>query len=132
MEYIDGIKVFRAHNQTGEAFKRLHDALKSIVMLVLKSNCSLYPLIFIFIIIDCIIPLVFLVGSYSLLGGTIDAQAMVLFIIISLGISAMFKPFSQFYTEIKMLSVAVNYVASVSKKRCLLTNWKIPHLQILI
>ncbi|MGY4794276.1 ABC transporter ATP-binding protein [Lysinibacillus fusiformis] len=117
MEYIDGIKVFRAHNQTGEAFKRLHDALKKYRDVSIKVELQLVPVNFLFfIIIDCIVPLVFLVGSYSLLGGTIDAQAMVLFIIISLGISAMFKPFSQFYTEIKMLSVAVNYVASVYKK----------------
>lgn len=114
MEYIDGIKVFRAYNQTGSAFSRLYTAFKNYRDISIKQELQLVPVNFLFfIIVDFIVPVVLLVAVNMLMAGTIDAPVMILFIIISLGITAMFKPFSQFYTEMRMLSVAADHVASI-------------------
>ncbi|WP_313431112.1 ABC transporter ATP-binding protein [Siminovitchia terrae] len=114
MEYIDGIRIFRSYNQTGMAFGRLNESFKRYRDESIHLEVKLVPLNFIFfIIIDFIVPIIFIAGSYMLLAGEIQMEAMVIFIIISLGVSTLFRPFSVLYTEYKVLSVTINHIVSL-------------------
>ncbi|CAM4296661.1 hypothetical protein BAMA_07485 [Bacillus manliponensis] len=118
MEYIDGMKVFRAHNQAGIAFGRLRSSFQKYRDISIKLELSLAPVnLLFFILIDFIVPLLFLLGSFSLIDGTITPEVMVTFIIISLGISTLFKPFSVLYSEYFVLSAAVDHVNSIYEQK---------------
>ncbi|MBD8006865.1 ABC transporter ATP-binding protein [Bacillus norwichensis] len=116
MEYIDGIRIFRSYNQTGVAFGRLNESFKRYRDESIRLEVKLVPLNFIFfIIIDFIVPIIFIAGSYMLLAGEIQVETMVIFVIISLGVSTLFRPFSVLYTEYKVLSVTIDHIVSLYK-----------------
>ncbi|WP_289139880.1 ABC transporter ATP-binding protein [uncultured Brevibacillus sp.] len=116
MEYIDGIRIFRSYNQTGTAFGRLNESFIRYRDESIRLEVKLVPLNFLFfIIIDFIVPLIFIVGSYMLLADEIQTNVMVIFVMISLGVSTLFRPFSMLYTEYKVLSVAVDHIVSLYK-----------------
>jgi len=114
MEYIDGIRVFRAYNQTGTAFGRLNNAFKHYRDESVNLEVKLVPFNFLFfIMIDFIVPAIFIVGSYLLLSGEIEPATLIVFCLISLSVSAMYRPFSILYTEYSVLMVTINHIDSL-------------------
>ncbi|MGG1657962.1 ABC transporter ATP-binding protein [Brevibacillus sp. NRS-1366] len=114
MEYIDGIRIFRSYNQTGTAFGRLNESFIRYRDESIRLEVKLVPLNFLFfIIIDFIVPIIFIAGSYMLLADEIQTDVMVIFVMISLGVSTLFRPFSVLYTEYKVLSVTIDHIVSL-------------------
>lgn len=120
MEYIDGIKVFRSHNQTGKKFKRLLDSFNNFKKESIMLEVMLAPFNLLYsIIIDFIIPIILLLGSYLLLGGNIDKNIFITFIVIALSISNILKSISLHYSEYKCLEISANKILTVLNKKAL-------------
>lgn len=118
MEYIDGIKVFRSHNQTGKKFKRLLDSFNNFKKESIMLEVMLAPFNLLYsIIIDFIVPIILLLGSYLLLGGEIDKNIFITFIVIALSLSNVLKSISLHYSEYKCLEISANKILKVLKKK---------------
>ena len=111
IEYINGVKVFKAYNQTGDKFKRLEDSFKRFKRESIMIELSVAPFVLAFqILSDFILPVVLLTGTYLLLGGSIDEKTLITFLIISLSLTNILKAISAQYPEYKALKLAVEKI----------------------
>ncbi|MDK8179360.1 ABC transporter ATP-binding protein [Paenibacillus sp. UMB4589-SE434] len=85
LEYIHGIKLFKAYNQTGEKFARMQQAMKQLSDESIKLEATVSPIILSYaIVLEVGFIGLLLLGSYLLFGGTLDVSVFLIFLIISL------------------------------------------------
>ncbi|AFS77483.1 ABC transporter ATP-binding/permease protein [Gottschalkia acidurici 9a] len=120
IEYINGIKVFKSYNQTGDKFKRLEDSFRTFKKESIMIELSVAPFVLAFqILSDFILPVVLLTGSYILLGGNIDEKTFIAFLIISISLTNILKGLSAQYPEYKALKLAAEKIISTYDKKSL-------------
>ncbi len=118
IEYINGVKVFKAHNQTGDKFKRLENSFKNFKKESIMIELSVAPFVLAFqILSDFILPVVLLVGTYTLLGGSINEKTLITFLIISLSLTNILKSLSLQYPQYKTLKLAAKKINDAYAKK---------------
>lgn len=118
IEYINGVKVFKAYNQTGDKFKRLEDSFRRFKKESIMIELSVAPFVLAFqILTDFILPVVLLTGTYLLLGGSIDEKTLITFLIISISLTNILKAISAQYPEYKALKLAAEKIKDTYAKK---------------
>lgn len=118
IEYINGVKVFKAHNQTGDKFKRLESSFKNFKKESIMIELSVAPFVLAFqILSDFILPVVLLVGTYTLLGGSINEKNLITFLIISLSLTNILKSLSLQYPQYKTLKLSAKKINDAYAKK---------------
>ena len=108
MEYIKGIKIFKAHNMTSTHFERLLESLEKVRKISVQIECQMAPPTAIYsILVNFLMPLVLLGGSYLLLGGQIPNESFIAFLIMSMAISGLLS-FEHYYIMLKDLKLAAD------------------------
>lgn len=109
MEYIKGIKIFKAHNMTSTHFERLLESLEKVRKISVQIECQMAPPTAIYsILVNFLMPLVLLGGSYLLLGGQISNESFIAFLIMSMAISGLLISFEHYYIMLKDLKLAAD------------------------
>ena len=109
MEYIKGIKIFKAHNMTSIHFERLLESLEKVRKISVQIECQMAPPTAIYsILVNFLMPLVLLDGSYLLLGGQIPNESFIAFLIMSIAISGLLISFEHYYIMLKDLKLAAD------------------------
>ena len=109
MEYIKGIKIFKAHNMTSTHFERLLESLEKVRKIGVQIECQMAPPTAIYsILVNFLMPLVLLGGSYLLLGGQIPNESFIAFLIMSMAISGLLISFEHYYIMLKDLKLAAD------------------------
>lgn len=109
LEYIKGMKVFKSHNMTSTHFSRMSDTLDAIRKTNVKTEVKMSaPTSMYAIIVNFLLPLVLLVGSYLFLGGTITPEQLIAFMLMSLALSALLIAFEHSYNLLKDLKLAAD------------------------
>lgn len=109
MEYIKGIKIFKAHNMTSTHFERLLESLEKVRKISVQIECQMAPPTAIYsILVNFLMPLVLLGGSYLLLGGQIPNESFIAFLIMSMAISGLLISFEHYYIMLKDLKLAAD------------------------
>ncbi len=109
MEYIKGIKIFKAHNMTSTHFERLLESLEKVRKISVQIECQMAPPTAIYsILVNFLMPLVLLGGSYLLLGGQIPNESFIAFLIMSMAISGLLISFGHYYIMLKDLKLAAD------------------------
>lgn len=107
LEYIKGMKVFKSHNMTSTHFSRMSDTLDVIRKTNVKTEIRMSaPTSMYSIVANFLLPLVLLAGSYLFLGGTINTDQLVAFMLMSLALSALLIAFEHSYNLLKDLKLA--------------------------
>ncbi len=109
MEYIKGIKIFKAYNMTSTHFERLLESLEKVRKISVQIECQMAPPTAIYsILVNFLMPLVLLGGSYLLLGGQIPNESFIAFLIMSMAISGLLISFEHYYIMLKDLKLAAD------------------------
>lgn len=109
MEYIKGIKIFKAHNMTSTHFERLLESLEKVRKISVQIERQMAPPTAIYsILVNFLMPLVLLGGSYLLLGGQIPNESFIAFLIMSMAISGLLISFEHYYIMLKDLKLAAD------------------------
>ena len=109
IEYIKGIKIFKAHNMTSTHFERLLESLEKVRKISVQIECQMAPPTAIYsILVNFLMPLVLLGGSYLLLGGQIPNESFIAFLIMSMAISGLLISFEHYYIMLKDLKLAAD------------------------
>lgn len=109
MEYIKGIKIFKSHNMTSTHFERLLESLEKVRKISVQIECQMAPPTAIYsILVNFLMPLVLLGGSYLLLGGQIPNESFIAFLIMSMAISGLLISFEHYYIMLKDLKLAAD------------------------
>lgn len=109
LEYIRGMRVFKSHNMTSTHFTRMLDALETIRGTSVKTEQKMaVPTGLYAIVVNFLLPLVLLVGSYLLMGGQISSDSLVAFLIMSLALSGLLISFEHAYNLLKDLKLAAD------------------------
>lgn len=109
MEYIKGIKIFKAHNMTSTHFERLLESLEKVRKISVQIECQMAPPTAIYsILVNFLMPLVLLGGSYLLLGGQIPNESFIAFLIMSMAITGLLISFEHYYIMLKDLKLAAD------------------------
>ena len=109
MEYIKGIKIFKAHNMTSTHFERLLESLEKVRKISVQIECQMAPPTAIYsILVNFLMPLVLLGGSSLLLGGQIPNESFIAFLIMSMAISGLLISFEHYYIMLKDLKLAAD------------------------
>ena len=109
MEYIKGIKIFKAHNMTSTHFERLLESVEKVRKISVQIECQMAPPTAIYsILVNFLMPLVLLGGSYLLLGGQIPNESFIAFLIMSMAISGLLISFEHYYIMLKDLKLAAD------------------------
>lgn len=118
MEYMEGITTFKSYNMTGGKFERLYSSFENLRKSSIKIETKLAPSNMLFsIIVDFLTPLIVLIGTYLLIGGSLSPQALISFSVITLVFSNMLKGFSHYYNMMKKLTSATeNLVNAMDTK----------------
>lgn len=109
MEYVRGIKVFKAHNMTSTHFKRLLESLERVRRLSLQVERQMAPPTALYsILANFLMPLILMGGSYLLLGGRLSGGKLIAFLIMSMAISGLLISFEHYVIMLKDLKLAAN------------------------
>lgn len=109
MEYIKGIKVFKAHNMNSAHFDRLLESLERVRKISVQIECQMAPPTALYsILVNFLMPLVLMGGSYLLMGGQIPGESLIAFLIMSIAISGLLISFEHYYIMLKDLKLAAD------------------------
>lgn len=109
LEYINGIKVFKSHNLTSTHFERLLSSLETVRKTSVQIECKMVPPTAMYsILVNFLMPLVMLAGSYMMMGGQIKGESLIAFLIMSIAISGLLVSFEHYYIMLKDLKLAAD------------------------
>lgn len=85
LEYVQTIRLIKAHNQTGQRFSKLLDAMARLRDDSIRVEVMTSPVVMLFsIVLELGFVLLLLVGSYLLEGGDLDAGVFLIFLVVSM------------------------------------------------
>lgn len=114
VEYVAGIKVFKAFNQTGSRFERLEQSFRAFKResIILEAGIAPFAMTFA-ILADLGFPLVMFCGAGLLLSASLSRETFLIFLIQSLALSSILKAFSAQYHEFRYFELAARRLAAV-------------------
>lgn len=118
MEYLRGIKVFKAHRMVAAHFERLLQSLEAVRALSVRIECKMAPFSASYaMLVNLLLPLVMLGGSYLLLGGQIPGESLIAFLIMSSAISGLLVSFEHYYIMLKDLNLAAENLVQAMRQQ---------------
>ena len=88
VEYAQGIAVLRAFGRHGDGYRRLTSSLERLRDALIRADVAPAPLLSIYgFVVEMGFVSVALVGSYSMLGGTLDAGTLLVFLVVAAGVT---------------------------------------------
>lgn len=85
LEYVQTIRLMKAHNQTGQRFRRLEQAMARLRDDSIRVEAMTSPVVMLFsIVLELGFILLLLVGCYLLEGGVIDVSVLLIFLVVSM------------------------------------------------
>jgi ATP-binding cassette, subfamily B, bacterial IrtB/YbtQ len=114
LEYLQGIKVIKAHNQTGRRFRRLDEALKKLKRDSIVLEAIPIPFIagFTFLLETGYMMLLFL-GAHWMLGEAVTAEVFLLFLMVGHQVYETLKRMSIFLPEMRQMDIAGDRIGKV-------------------
>ncbi|MEO0683460.1 MAG: ABC transporter ATP-binding protein [Cyanobacteria bacterium J06649_11] len=114
IEYVQGISVIRAFNQTGARFGKLEDALanyrKTNIDEVVKLTAPVMMFSGVLELGSC---LILLVGPYVLFGGKVTLPILLYFLVLSLAIYTPFQGLADLIAQIRTMQVSLKRVRNI-------------------
>lgn len=88
VEYAQGIAVLRAFGRHGDVYRRLTRSLERLRDALIRADVAPAPLLSIYgFVVEMGFVAVALVGSYLMLGGALDAATLLVFLVVSAGVT---------------------------------------------
>ncbi|MEM9218555.1 MAG: ABC transporter ATP-binding protein [Cyanobacteria bacterium P01_F01_bin.150] len=116
IEYVQGISVVRAFNQTGARFNKLENALENYRKTNIDEVVKLVAPTMIFSgVLELGACLILLVGPYVLFGGQVTLPILIYFLVLSLAIYAPFQSMADLIAQIRTMQTALGRVEGVLK-----------------
>jgi ATP-binding cassette, subfamily B, bacterial IrtB/YbtQ len=85
LEYVQTIRLMKAHNQTGQRFRRLDQAMARLRDDSIRVEAMTSPVVMLFsIVLELGFILLLMVGCYLLEGGFIDVSVLLIFLVVSM------------------------------------------------
>lgn len=85
LEYVQTIRLMKAHNQTGQRFRRLEQAMARLRDDSIRVEAMTSPVVMLFsIVLELGFILLLMVGCYLLEGGVIDVSMLLIFLVVSM------------------------------------------------
>lgn len=110
LEYVQTIRLIKAHNQTGQRFTRLDSAMARLRDDSIRVEVMTSPVVMLFsIVLELGFVLLLFVGSYLLEGGTLDVSVFLIFLVVSM----------KFYQPVRSAGVALTqmrFMASAGER----------------
>jgi len=123
LEYLQGIKVLKAFNLTGNRFKRLDEVLKKLRNDSIKlEGGAAFPVMGYMIILELGFVGLLLVGTFFLSEGTITTPVIIMFLVIGY---KFFEPLQQmgfFVSEMRYMTLAADRINDVMSVKPLLAD----------
>ncbi|MGM7637061.1 ABC transporter ATP-binding protein [Bacillus sp. Hm123] len=118
VEYLHGIQVFKAYNIAGDKFDRLERSFRDLKKESIRTEVSIVPYVLIFqIIVDVSFPILLLIATVRLSGGSIDKVEYLTFMIISIALTNVLRAFSVQYGSFKYLKLASEKLIQTHNQR---------------
>lgn len=126
-EYLLGIREIKAHNLTGEKFKRLKKAFEELMHASIKIEGSIGPIVMLAVVlIRSGLTLMIFAGTYQLIGGTLDLPVFLGFLLIG---SRVYEPITVVltnFTELKYAILSAERVMEIRHEKALEGDKKMP------
>ena len=107
LEYINGIKVFRAYGMQVSNFTRLKSNMEAVRKNGIQTEVKMaIPMALYGSLINFIVPISLLSGSYLLMGGDLKAESLIAFFIMGIAVSGILISFERYYIMLKNLKIA--------------------------
>ncbi|SHH77573.1 ABC transporter ATP-binding protein [Sporanaerobacter acetigenes] len=114
IEYVKGMECFKSFNLVGESFKNLKNSLldlkKESIRLELNAAKYVMPMT---IIINISFPIVMAIGVNDFIRGSIDAENLMMFVIMSLALTNIMRGFIKIYAESRYFSLSCDKLLSI-------------------
>lgn len=107
LEYINGIKVFRAYGMQVSNFTRLKSNMEAVRKNGIQTEVKMaIPTALYGSLVNFIVPISLLSGSYLLMGGDLKAESLIAFFIMGIAVSGILISFERYYIMLKNLKIA--------------------------
>lgn len=114
LEYISGIREIKAYNLGGSKFENLNNAFVNLRKACIKQEAFSGSVISLSsIVLHGILPVMMLVGSYSLIGGDINAQVFIIFLVMGMRIGDPLLMAYTFIAELTFYGISAKRITSV-------------------
>jgi ATP-binding cassette subfamily B protein len=114
IEYIQGIGVIKAFNQTGSRYEKLRKSLDECKRAAIAPLAQGAAAVLSFIgVLELGFVFILVVGTYLLLGGEVTVPTFLLFLVLSLRFYAPLQEFLEFSIMMRMMDVALERVTAV-------------------
>lgn len=116
LEYIGGIKVFRAYNMQASNFERLKNNMDLVRKNGIGTEMKLaIPTALYASLVNFIIPMTLLGGGYLFLAGDFKGESLIAFMVMGIALSGILSSFERYYIMLKSLKIASNNLSEVMK-----------------
>lgn len=116
LEYIGGIKVFRAYNMQASNFERLKNNMDLVRKNGISTEMKLaLPTALYASLVNFIIPMTLLGGGYLFLEGDFKGESLIAFMVMGIALSGILSSFERYYIMLKNLKIASNNLDEVMK-----------------
>ena len=123
VEYINGISVIKAFNQTSESYKKYSRSIKIYQKFVLDWFKSCWPFMSAyFVIMPASLVAVLPAGAYYYLNGSLDLSVFILFIVISMGFSSPIIKLTEFMDGISLVTASESRIHDILQEKELLNT----------
>ena len=125
VEYINGISVIKAFNQTSESYKKYSGSIRTYQKFVLDWFKSCWPYMSAyFVIMPANLVAVLPAGAYFYLNGSLDLSVFILFIVISMGFSSPIIKLTEFMDGISLVTASESRINDILQEKELLNAQK--------
>lgn len=107
VEYLAGIKVFKAYNLTGDKFKRLDETFKQFKVECIRTEVAIVPFVLLFqVLVDLSFPVLlwFAIGKYH--SGALSKEVLLTYVIVSLALTNVLRAFGPQYGIFRYMRLA--------------------------
>src|SRR3712207_136521 len=116
LEYIGGIKAFRAYNMQASNFERLKNNMDLVRKNGISTEMKLaIPTALYASLVNFIIPMTLFCGGYLFLEGDFKGESLIAFMVMGIALSEILSSFERYYIMLKNLKIASNNLNGVMK-----------------
>lgn len=116
LEYIGGIKVFRAYNMQASNFERLKNNMDLVRKNGINTEMKLaIPTALYASLVNFITPMTLLGGGYLFLDGNFKGESLIAFMVMGIALSGVLSSFERYYIMLKNLKIASDNLNEVMK-----------------
>ncbi|AKT36729.1 ABC transporter ATP-binding protein [Chondromyces crocatus] len=120
VEYVQGIAVLRLFGRHGEGFGRLRRSMEALRDAMIRTEVAPAPLLSIYgFTVEMSFVLVALAGSYLMLGGSLEPRTLLLFLMVSAGVSRRLADFGVALLGLRGANTALTRIEALFDEKTL-------------